>query len=95
MSQAVKSLFTSLLDTSREPGSSAGYSFDVSQKLFDIDGCIPKSALEGITIHLVVKREHNAATIDVLHFHMAPLAVNLHEAHSLQGSQNLSACKKR
>jgi len=58
-------------------------SFDVIQEVLHIDGCVPKRSFEGKAIHLVMEREYNPAAIEMFHLHMATLAVNLHESHSL------------
>jgi hypothetical protein len=67
----------------------------VPQKILDINSRIAKSAFEGITINLVMEWEYNATAIGMLHLHMAPLAVNLHKPHPLQGGYDLAARKKR
>lgn len=75
-------------------GDTADDSSDVLQKIFGLHARIAERALEGETIHLVMEGKNDAPSIRVLHFDVAALAMNLHEADALQSRQDLSSRKQ-
>jgi hypothetical protein len=69
--------------------------FDVSNEVIKINGCISQSAFESETIDFGMKGENYSPTIGMLHFNVAPLAMNFNESHTLESRQYLLSRKER
>jgi hypothetical protein len=90
-----KSCQPSAFSQKYNPAVTAESSSDLLQEFRDVDVRVPKRAFECITIDFVVKGKHNPSSVRMLHFDVAPLAVNLHEAEALQGGEHFPTGEQR
>jgi hypothetical protein len=54
------------------------------EKIFYLDARVAERAFEGLAVNFVMEGENDSSAVGVLHFDMAALAMNFHEAQSLQ-----------